>query len=454
MQMKKTLLLALGSLFLQTAVSFAQPPSFAPPMPAATPGPVILDQGPPSPSSMPMATWLGSSAAAACPRVWGSTEALMWWTKNAHVTTPLVTSALSNTDPTAGQAGSANTSVLLGGNQQLGMGTRYGGRLTLGGWFDCDATIGMEANYLFITPRSTMRTAGSDGSTTIGLPFFNVNSGSQAFQPISTPATTPIPGILTIPAAIGGAFLRESNRLQGGELNGVARLLRYDTWSLDGLAGFRYINFDENLDFGVNNFFPGTPPVPVPVVGIRGPFTIPSFPSTSAGTLDSFHATNVFYGGQLGLRGEYRLGNFFVEGTGKLALGTMNEHMSIAGSSFASTPGNVPAATFITNQGGFYAQPTNIGNHNRSVFCAAPEAELKFGYNVSRNVQVFAAYNFLYLSNVERPGTAIDHNINPSIVPVISGSALSPTGVPAPNFSFSRSDFWAQGINFGIAFKF
>jgi hypothetical protein len=446
--MKRTLLLALGSFFLQTAVCLAQGPSGPPPdlPPAALPsaGPVIIDQGTPS----PLSAWMGGSSSRSEPRTWASAEYLTWWTKGANVSTPLVTQALVPiaTDPTAGRIGSANTAVVLG-NQTLDLRNRSGGRVTLGGWFDCDSTIGIEANYLAITPRSVTQLAGSNGSTTIGLPFFNVNTLNQAFVANSIPAAGPAP------ATSAGTFLRVSNRLQGGELNGVFRLVRNDCWTLDGLAGFRYVNFQENLDFGTNLFFPGVPPTTVTIPGV-GAVAVPGVRSITAGTLDGFHANNNFYGGQLGLRGQYQLGNFVVQGTGKVALGSMSQTMNITGSSFVSNPGAGPAFNFATNQGGFYAQRTNIGNYTRNVFCAVPEAELKLGYNVTRNIQVFAAYNFMYLSNVERPGNAIDHNINPSVVPVLSGLGATPVGVPAPNFGFNRSDFWAQGINVGVQFKF
>jgi hypothetical protein len=52
-------------------------------------------------------------------------------------------------------------------------------------------------------------------------------------------------------------------------------------------------------------------------------------------------------------------------------------------------------------------------------------------------VTLFAAYDFLYLSEVVRPGDQIDHNLVPSPLPI-----------------FNRTDFWAQGVSFGLEVKF
>jgi hypothetical protein len=68
---------------------------------------------------------------------------------------------------------------------------------------------------------------------------------------------------------------------------------------------------------------------------------------------------------------------------------------------------------------------------------------------------VFAGYEILYWNRVVRPGDQIDHNVNLS-----QNAVLDPKGVgtlvgpaqPAP--LFNRSDFWAQGINLGLEYRY
>lgn len=416
--MKKMLLLGLTSFFIQPAYTYAQE-RLAPPMPTLI-EPVLIDPGAPAARSGP---WMANSARGSEPRVWAKGEFLLWWTKNAPVNTPLATQAATITPP-AGTVGDANTTVVLG-DRNYDLGTRFGGRFTLGGWFDCEGLFGLEGNYFFIasgSKSSSVGSSGEPGSPTIFLPFRDPFNGNPAAVGLATGA---IPGF-PVP---GTATLRVENSLQGAEANFLGRLWRTECVSVTGLAGFRYLRFEENLDF--------TATAQAPVTGAQ--FT----------ALDSFHATNNFYGGNLGLRGEYRYGNFVIGATGKVALGTMRQTVEIAGASSSIGPANPGSPV-----SGFYAQPTNSGSHSQNVFAVIPEAEIKLGYNITRNIQGFVGYNFLYINNVARPGASIDPNVNPTQVTALGGAPGALVGPAAPSFSFNRSDFWAHGLNFGIQFTY
>jgi len=421
--MKKTLLLGLACTLLHAGVSRAQEtemlPTAAPP-----PIPALIEDGA---APAPAVEIFSDAGRPASPRIWGDAAFLLWWTKRAPVNTPLLTQALNIiADPTSGQIGSANTAVLLG-NDTYDMGTRYGGRFTLGGWFGCDQCFGVEGNYLFISPRTSTQTAGTPatpGSPFVGVPFFDVTTGEEIFVPTGIPFSD----------VSNDSFLRIRNELQGAEVNFVANLARRECLTVTGLVGFRYINFREDLDFGVTS-------------QREGDFVT---------RLDQFHAKNNFYGGNLGLRVEYQMGRFFVEATGKVALGSMNQTIDINGATTGFTPGAKDFINVVNAPGSVFAQATNSGVHSRNVFGVVPEAEFKLGYNITRNIQGYAGYNLLYLNNVARPGAMIDHNTNPSQF----GGGFTPgaprplVGAPAPNFSFQRSDFWAQGVTFGVQVKF
>ena len=53
-------------------------------------------------------------------------------------------------------------------------------------------------------------------------------------------------------------------------------------------------------------------------------------------------------------------------------------------------------------------------------------------------------YNFMYWSNVVRPGDQIDRNINPNLAPVFGGTAGG-VGAAAPARLNRETDFWAHG---------
>lgn len=112
-----------------------------------------------------------------------------------------------------------------------------------------------------------------------------------------------------------------------------------------------------------------------------------------------------------------------------------------------SRPGaSRPISSFsTTTTGGLYSQPTNLGSHRRGEFAVVPEIGVKLGYQLTDHVALTFGYSFVDLSNVLRPGDQIDRSIN--FVPPA-------TGTTHPAFAFHGSDYWAQGINFGVAFRY
>jgi hypothetical protein len=446
--MRSGLLLALGALLAVPAVGSAQiaapgarakpaaqPPTAAVPiMPAATdaetaqqPAPSAPLSAPPaSPANPPTISVVPVVPPPANPRFWGSAEYLLWSTKAVPVPTPTITAATNIANPTSGQLGSPDTAVLLGG-QSYSMIARSGGRFTIGTWLDPAALLGIEGTYLFIAPTTTLRAVSSNGTVPIGLPFFDVTTGSEGFAPLA------IPGLQS-----GAAFLGLTNRLQSGEFNGTVRLLGVGRLALSGLVGFRYIDFQEDLNFGF-----------AARAGDAAPL-----PGAHFDGFDRFNVNNNFFGGQVGLRGEYRAGSWFVSATGKCALGNVDQTASVSGGFAAFAPTIPFPPTSFTGVGGFYALPTNMGQHTHSAFAVAPEGTVNIGYEFGPRLCVFAGYSFLYINNVERPGTAIQHAVNTSVSPGFVGAGGTLVGPAVPSFVFTRSDFWAQGVNFGVLLRY
>src|SRR5262249_62079111 len=172
-------------------------------------------------------------------------------------------------------------------------------------------------------------------------------------------------------------------------------------------------------------------------------------PGSNMLVIDNFATKNQFNGGQLGVDGEYRYNRWFVGGTFKLAMGVMSETVSINGSTVFLVPGVMPSV----QRGGLLALPTNIGTRHNDQFAVIPEVGLRLGYQVTNNLRVFVGYSFLYASSVARPGDQINPVINKTQLPTVFGpSPLS--GAPAPIPLFRHTDFWAQGVNFGLEFKY
>src|SRR5436309_7902151 len=93
---------------------------------------------------------------------------------------------------------------------------------------------------------------------------------------------------------------------------------------------------------------------------------------------DRFSTRNQFHGGLIGLRGRMAHGQWSLNVLGQVGIGNMNEQAIISGSTTTTSNGN-PS----TSNGGLLAQPSNIGVHQRNVFCALPQLIGNLHYHVN-----------------------------------------------------------------------
>ena len=82
-----------------------------------------------------------------------------------------------------------------------------------------------------------------------------------------------------------------------------------------------------------------------------------------------------------------------------------------------------------------------------------PQVDVRLGYQLSNWLQVFVGYDFLFINEVVRPGSQINLNVNTALVPISPtfGSAVGPN---EPSPTSKKDEFWAQGIHFGIEFRY
>jgi hypothetical protein len=367
-------------------------------------------------------------------RFWVSADYLLWWLKGAPLPVPLVTAGDQANLAVLGRPG---TTVVIGGADQ-NVGPASGGRFVLGFWLSRDRDVGIEGDYFFLGRKASRASVQSDanGQPFLAFPFIQVGGtvGNPLFTPTQfgeTSTTIANPGQFA-----GAAVLSVTTQFQGAELNVAAGLADRGAWRIELLGGFRYLNLREKLAFDT-----ATPTLPL--VNPAGVFQ----------TRDEFATRNSFYGAQLGSRVQYRLGDLFVTLTGKVALGTTQETARIQG---------VTATNYLDNfgpvqlfPGGYIALPSNSGKFHNGEFGVVPEVNLNAGYLLTRQVRVWVGYNFVYISDVARPGDQIDRAINTSQATSITGVPPAPlTGPIRPAFTFRQGDFWAHGLNFGLEFRF
>lgn len=355
-----------------------------------------------------------------CNRWWGGADYLLWWFKDAPSPTPLVISGPTDSTflPVLGEPG---TNVVLGGTA-VAPGAHSGGRFTMGRWLDANQTFGVEGTFFFLGNRSVSQSVGSSGaagSPLLALPFYDPTLPGENSTGIA------IPEVFS-----GTAVLTTASRFQGWEATGVWNRSSSGRFRREWLGGFRYLNLTEEYSLATNS----------PFIDV---------PEDVFQTLDDFKTRNNFYGAQAGIRGEYRGARWLIQGTGKLAMGNMHETVYVNGGLLTNEFNNLGQAQAL--QGGYLAQPTNIGRQSYNRFAVIPELNLNVGYQIAQRLRARIGYSFLYVSSVARPGNQVDRVINPSQAPSLTGEPGSPLVGPArPAPLFHPSDFWAQGINFGL----
>lgn len=362
----------------------------------------------------------------AAPAWWVSAEPLMWWVKSTPLSPTLTTYAAGSPSATTGfggELGVPGTTVLS--PDRMGYAPFGGGRLTIGRWLDSDPNFGLEASGFFLGDRSAGFSESSSGAPPLRVPFFNVPPG-VGFPLGNSSFVLADPGF-----AAGSQAISSSLRFWGVEADGLYHALNNERVNLSLLAGARYLDLAEGLSIVSRESVPG--------VGI--------YTAT-----DNFSTRNQFFGADFGAKAQAQFGRFDGSLLAKVALGDNYQTVTVGGNSSVVgfgilSGGSTPA--------GLFAQATNIGQRNRNQFSVAPELQVQVGYEVTSAVHVFVGYDFLYLSDVVRPGKQIDSTLNLTGNALLSGSA-APTliGAARPQSMFNNSSFWAQGVNVGLRYEF
>lgn len=364
-----------------------------------------------------------------CPsRFYASAEFLLWWVPTIKTPLPV---ALASTQPFNGGT-LPPTTVAIGNTDLIGT-TRIGGRFGGGLWLDPCHKNGIDANYFFVGPSSRdLFTATSAALPTLLRPYVVINDPVTGGNP--TAGTRPnFADIVAQNGDNGSISVHTDSFMTGADIN-----FRHNWYVnccgglIDGLLGARYLHLDESL-----------------VVTENGAQTVNGV--TTTGTLtDSFRTSNNFFGGQIGLIAQRQWGPWSIDFFTKFGIGSTMSTVDIAGSAAFTNP----TATF--NQG-LFAQPSNIGHWRSSHFSVVSDTGLNLGFNVTPRLRFHIGYSILYWSNVLRPGDQIDPIVDQTLVPVPPGTPaqfqpLHPAD-PHPVVTFKRSDYWAQGVNFGVTFR-
>ncbi len=348
---------------------------------------------------------------------WVRAEALLWWTKGGRIPPLLTTSPDGTPQAQAGVLDQPGTVILLG-NQELNGGFRAGGRISFGTWLDESDNCGIEFSYLGLGQSADRFTIASDGSPILARPFFNAGVYDVNTNPGGGSQDS---RLIAFPDLVQGTFSSTlTSDFQVAEVLVRRAIARAPGYRVELLGGYRFQQLTENLDINDSSST--------------------AAPGSTIQIADRFHAKNDFNGVELGTAIERREGRWSLESNLKLALGNTRSRIDIAGSTTTAAG---------TSPGGLLALPSNMGVHNADQFSVIPELGVTFGYDLTCHLRATAGYTFIYWSNVSRPGDQIDLNVSPAQFP-----GPGQTTATRPAFTQHTSDFWAQGFNVGLDYRF
>jgi hypothetical protein len=345
--------------------------------------------------------------------IFGSVEYLMWWAKGTNLP-PLVTTSDPGTPQVDAGVLNLPTTQILFGQQYGGQEIQAGGRATLGVWLDPDHDVAAGGRFFGLGGNSTRYNASSDGSNILARPFYN------AFLDVDDSLLLGFPGLV----AGSISATAQTQNIFGMEAFMEIMMLRECCQRVDLVFGYQFMRLDDSLQIVSNHS-----------IIQAGPAL-----GTAFNISDSFKAYNEFHGGQVGLRARTARGCWSIDALGQLAVGGIRQQVIIDGQTTITPAGGAPG----TNVGGLLAQPSNIGNYERSKFTFIPQLTVNLKYHVHPCLNFFVGYNLIWINDVATSGDQVDLRVNLN----------QPVGPALPAFAFRDRDYWLQGMNFGGSWDF
>jgi hypothetical protein len=321
---------------------------------------------------------------------WGSADYLFVWRKERFYPALVSTGTL-------GSGGE----ILFGDQFETGK-CKSGLRLDGGIWLtNC---LGVGGSLILVQNDPIKYFTDTIEHTSLARPYLDAQTGLQSSVILSSYADIDIDSLNHMWTLDG--YLR-------------TRFVCKNYWAMDWMAGFGYMEFNDNLDITDQSSS-----------GSTGVFM----------RLDQFHCAHKFYCGIGGLLLEIANCSWCVNFWGKVAFGNMTKDVKI----FGETNSNGTITT-----GGLLALPTNMGTHFSHEFEFVPILGANINARVWGNLYVSLGYLWLYFPRVALAGEQVDLTVNPS---QFNGGTLS--GSSAPLFELHNNSFWVQAATLGAVLYF
>jgi hypothetical protein len=338
----------------------------------------------------------------------------LYWFLNGQRVPPLVTTGPPGSQAIIGQPG---TEILRGDDRLESRHDRYVGvRFGSEWWWERGSVLGLETSVAILERDSSNLTFPWQSSPTLALPYVDAATGQWKSYVVAgnSPDNGLVSGSINVYSRI--EFFDE-------DIDAMWRLSEGDNYRLILLAGAHFLQMRERL---------------------RTTATSLELPaqSTLLGVFDQFNTYDKFFGGQVGLKGAWRWRRLLVEGRGVIALGGDAQTVNTKGNRVLNTP-----LASTTEDFGLYVLPSNSGTFERAAFDMVTEWGLNLCWLISSRLDCRVGYTLVTWNNPVRPGDQIEP---------LNLSQVSPGGLVGPlkpTIPFRTDFFWAQGLNFGVEFR-
>jgi len=299
--------------------------------------------------------------------------------------------------------------------------------LRFGWWLDDCQQCGIEGDYLRLENQSFNFRRTCFDNPILDRPFFNVNP-MLPNGPEQDAEIVCADGILQGAVAVNAntSFWTAGVRYRRNICSFPTPCSDAPGHRKDFLLGYRVMRLSEDLS-------------------INETLNTVQLPVTNFDLLDRFDTSSTFHGAEVGILWNWQADRWSLESILKVALGSSHHEVVIDGYTRTATNG-MPRTQ---RPGGLLTQTSNIGRYEKDSFAAASQFDLTLGYKVTQDLRLTMGYSVIYWSTVARPGDQVDLAVNSLFL----DPAMPFSGPMRPAFNFNESDYWAQGLTFGLELR-
>ncbi len=285
-----------------------------------------------------------------------------------------------------------------------------GMRVDFGTWIDHCEVTGIGGRFWFLGKDSGDYSVNSNSQPVIARPFYDIDNDRQDALLVA------FPGLRS-----GSLYVQATNEVLGADAYVRMLLMKTCNGRIDAIGGYQFSRINDDFRIVSNT------------LALEDDGGIVE--GTTFRIQDEFDTRNEFHGGSLGLLWERECCGWTWNVMGKVGIGNMRQTAIVNGFNTVTVPGQTP----VTEQGGLLTADTNLGEYVRDEFCVVPELNLSLSYRIRPCLSLSIGYNFMYWSDVVRPGNIID--------PVIDTDSALQT---RPLLAFNSEGYWVQGLNLGL----